>query len=71
MAFQSRHEFRLEIERGSDPIAGSLSAQDGAGLAFAGWLGLASALERMLNVNRPVADGDGSPTEEQSHDPHH
>lgn len=70
MASQPQHEFRLEIERGSDPIAGSLSAQGDAGLPFSGWLGLASVLERMLNVNGPVAEGAGSPTKEQSHDPH-
>jgi hypothetical protein len=39
--------FEVEVEAGADPISGLLRL-DGRELEFAGWVGLAGALERIL-----------------------
>jgi hypothetical protein len=36
---------RVELERGSDPIRGSIGAPDGPMVPFTGWMELAAALE--------------------------
>jgi hypothetical protein len=40
----------LEIDTGSDPIAGRLSEGGAPGRQFVGWLGLARALELALEL---------------------
>jgi hypothetical protein len=42
----------LELELGAEPIAGRLRGY-GDELEFAGWLGLAAALERLLDESEP------------------
>ena len=42
----------LEFERGSDPPCGRLIADQGV-YPFAGWLGLAVALEHVIGSNAP------------------
>jgi hypothetical protein len=54
---------RLLVECGSDPIEGSLSADDGPAIAFRGWLELASAIERS-HERRPVAHPFPTPKEQ-------
>jgi hypothetical protein len=39
--------FQVEVEAGADPISGLLRLDDRE-LEFAGWIGLAGALERIL-----------------------
>ena len=56
MAGLSTREYVLELDVDADPISGRL--RDGSeAFAFSGWLGLASALERLLS-----ASGDASET---------
>ena len=43
----SRVVLRLDLEVGSDPIRGALSAPDGRSAPFRGWLQLTAALERV------------------------
>jgi hypothetical protein len=40
----------LELDVEADPIAGRLRDHDGEAFDFTGWLGLASALERLLDA---------------------
>ena len=47
----------LEIETDSDPIAGRLSEVGARGQDFVGWLGLARALELVLEPNEPAPGG--------------
>ena len=54
----------LELERGADPIAGRLTADDGAAWSFTGWLQLTEALEEAKAADsaptaRRSADGRG------------
>jgi hypothetical protein len=44
----TRLTFVLEIESGSKPISGRLTEEERGSVEFGGWLGLASALERLL-----------------------
>ncbi|HEV3230414.1 MAG TPA: hypothetical protein VGY97_13140 [Solirubrobacteraceae bacterium] len=50
-----RRKLELELDADADPIAGSVSDEQGATHSFTGWLGLASALHKVLNG----VDGDG------------
>ena len=43
----------LEIDAGSDPIAGRVSEDGAPAEPFFGWLGLARALERALEHAKP------------------
>jgi hypothetical protein len=43
--------FTLELDCDADPIVGRLVAEGGESRSFAGWLGLASALEHFSNSN--------------------
>ena len=46
----ARHrQVMLDLEDGADPIAGRLIDEGEAPVAFAGWLELAAALERVLH----------------------
>ena len=48
--------FEVEVERDAEPISGLLRLE-GRELAFAGWVGLAAALERILaeaGASRPA-----------------
>ena len=40
----------LDIEPAADPIRGRLSTPDEEAQEFVGWLGLASAIERLLTL---------------------
>jgi len=51
----------LRIERQTEPIAGTLSAEGGEPHPFFGWLGLARAMERVLGDGPPASAGDPSP----------
>jgi hypothetical protein len=44
----------LEIDADTDPIAGRLSERGAPGQQFFGWLGLARALEHVLEPNKPT-----------------
>jgi hypothetical protein len=48
MADRDRLRVTLELDIGSEPIAGSLHAH-GSCLTFSGWLGLAAALEQAIS----------------------
>lgn len=52
MSSGERVRLTLEIERGSDPIVGRVRDLCGRSVEFSGWLGLASALEGALTVER-------------------
>jgi hypothetical protein len=47
----------LEIDTDSDPIAGRLSEGGGPGQQFVGWLGLARALELVLDAPHQAPSG--------------
>jgi len=51
----------LEFERGSDPPCGRLLAPDQAVYPFAGWLGLAVALEHVIGSSAPGWTGPAAP----------
>ena len=44
-----RRQVTLDLEEGADPIAGRLTNEGEPPVAFAGWLELAAALERVLH----------------------
>jgi hypothetical protein len=48
-------EYVLELDVESDPIEGRVSG-GGEGVEFTGWLGLASAIERMISVTGEPAN---------------
>lgn len=50
------HPSRLsvEVDRGTDPISGHVYANGERRLPFVGWLGLISALERLITTERPA-----------------
>jgi hypothetical protein len=52
-----RMSFTLELEPGPDSIRGCLRGEDGTTHSFAGWLGLAGVLQRVLDVD-PI-EGEG------------
>jgi hypothetical protein len=47
----------LEIDADSDPVAGRLSEGGAPGREFVGWLGLARALELVLEAGEPAPGG--------------
>lgn len=59
MTASRTREYVLELDLDSDPISGRLRDDAGEALDFTGWLGLASALERM--VAAAGADSEGEP----------
>ncbi len=44
----------LEVEIDSDPISGRVSDDQGLDLPFSGWLGLAAAIGRLVEVAPPA-----------------
>lgn len=52
----------LEFEQGSDPPCGRLLANQGA-YPFAGWLGLAAALERVIGADTLTRPGPTAPAD--------
>ena len=52
----------LEFEHGSDPPCGRLLA-DQAVYPFAGWLGLATALEHVIGADAPAQPGAPAPAD--------
>jgi hypothetical protein len=55
--------FSLDLELGAEPIAGSLTDEQGNSTAFSGWLALARLLERarirsgVVRLGSPLTDG--------------
>ena len=49
-------QFTLDLEVGTEPIAGRLSDPGGEPVPFAGWLELAAALERAVRPDRPALE---------------
>jgi hypothetical protein len=49
----------LEIESDTDPVSGWLSDERGARRRFSGWLGLAAALETVID-DAPASPSDGA-----------
>jgi hypothetical protein len=49
----------LEIDSDTDPVSGRLGEGTGPSVPFVGWLGLARALERVLDAPSPP-DGERS-----------
>jgi hypothetical protein len=45
---------RLCLEPGSDPLSGYVVGADGQARAFRGWLGLAAALEQLLEEHPDI-----------------
>jgi hypothetical protein len=45
---ESRLTFVLEVDPGSKPISGRLTGENRGPVQFGGWLGLAEALERLI-----------------------
>ncbi len=43
----------LDLDRGSDPVAGTLTADSGAATPFTGWVGLTRAIELALTTEGP------------------
>ena len=56
-----RRHLSLELERDTDPPVGSLSDEHGTSISFTGWLGLASALDRVLHPLRRSGDDAHAP----------
>ena len=52
----------LELEPGSEPLCGRLLTGD-AIYPFAGWLGLATALEHVIGSDAPAHPGAPAPTD--------
>jgi hypothetical protein len=46
MQWRARRRYTLELDAEQEPIAGSLTDEDGTNASFTGWLGLARLLER-------------------------
>jgi hypothetical protein len=59
---------RLQLERASDPISGSLLFQDGRRLEFTGWIELTAALEeaRQTESLDVVAHGQTATSRDES-----
>jgi hypothetical protein len=52
-----RRRLSLEVEPDTEPPVGSLRDERGEAIAFSGWLGLASALDRALRAAPSGAGG--------------
>lgn len=65
----SRRIFALEIDAGANPMTGRVGEEGIASEPFVGWLGLARALERLLDDNRrrddPPQMGSRGPSDER------
>ena len=61
-------EYVLELDVEADPIAGRLRGHDRESCDFTGWLGLASALERMIATAGASNDEAGPITPAQEGD---
>jgi hypothetical protein len=57
--------FTLDLELGSEPIAGSLTDERGTSTRFNGWLALARLLER-ARIRSGVARLDSPPNQERT-----
>jgi hypothetical protein len=51
-------ELRLWVD-GDDPVSGRLGVNDQGAVAFVGWLGLLSVLEKLVASGSAQAPGDG------------
>jgi len=49
MTSTTEMQVTLELRRGSDPLAGRVVGEDGRRHDFVGWIGLARALEEVLD----------------------
>jgi hypothetical protein len=62
-----RTRYTLELDADQEPIAGSLTDEDGTHTSFIGWLGLARLLERArrpAGVEIPPQGGEGGDDDE-------
>ena len=50
MPDRDERKLTLDVDGAAEPIAGALRDEDGTTRAFAGWLGLAAALEHFLDA---------------------
>jgi hypothetical protein len=58
MPDRDERKLTLEVDGAAEPIAGALCDENGTTRAFAGWLGLAAALEHFLDApSEPEAAG--------------
>ena len=57
MQWTGKPRFSLELDPEQEPIAGSLTDEDGTTASFTGWLGLARLVERALRRTRGEPDG--------------
>lgn len=55
MTTGSTRSFVLELEAEAQPLTGRVREDPGASVDFVGWLGLASALERLIEGHEPGA----------------
>jgi hypothetical protein len=55
MSEGSRQTFVLQVDAGSTPIVGLLAHEGREPVEFAGWLGLAAALEGLIEATAPSA----------------
>jgi hypothetical protein len=53
VADQNRVRLVIDVDANAEPIIGTLHDPRGGTVEFAGWLGLAMALERGMNTARP------------------
>ena len=54
---KQQRQATLDLEIGTDPIAGRLHDEQGSCVHFSGWLELAVALERLLRPTKAPASG--------------
>lgn len=50
---KDRRRLSLDVEVDSDPPVGAVSDEEGRSIGFTGWLGLATALNRVLHRDEP------------------
>jgi hypothetical protein len=65
--WRAKRRYTLELDAEQEPIAGSLTDEDGTNTPFNGWLGLARLLERARRhagvETRPQGGGGGNDDE--------
>ncbi len=70
MEWRARRRYTLELDTEQEPIAGSLTDEEGTNTPFTGWLGLARLLERArthAGVEPHPRRGEGGNDDEQLH----
>jgi hypothetical protein len=62
MTDRDERKLTLEVDAAAEPLVGALCDEDGTTRAFAGWLGLAAALEHFLGARSESQAVDAEPT---------